>query len=351
MQRTILIFLLFFILSAGGMVGSNDRLIFDRIGYIFHLKQLIGQQVWQDFADPKFDLPLIYYTDSACYVANPTERFISNFRPELVFEEAALKIYKTPLLDSIPFHMETNITMGDSSADYNYYSPFMNCSSFEITQKTIPDVNSTEQWTSMILHEYFHGFQFKHPDFLAYFEKHIAGIPADSLKRMYQSHQWYKERVDKENELLLAALEEEDENEIRRLIQSFFRLRTQRRLQSRQQLNFDLQPVEKTFETMEGTARYVEYALYSYFAQKEADEKLMKSDTAYHSYAYFRNHRLEQDKWLYLTDKTTYFYATGFNLLRLLDKLKIDYQSRLFLEGELSLEDLLEQYLVAEAGK
>lgn len=351
MQRPILMILLFFLLSAGGLTDSNDKLIFDRIGYIFHLKNLIGQQVWQGFADPKFDLPLIYYTDSACYVANPTERFMTHFQPELVYEEAALKIYKTPLLDSIPFHMETNITLGDSSAEYNYNSPFMNCSSFEITQKTIPDVNSTEQWTSMILHEYFHGFQFKHSDFLAYFEEHIAEIPADSLKRLYQAHPWYKESVDRENELLLAALEEEEEAEIRRLIQSFFRLRTQRRLQSRQQFNFDIEPVEETFETMEGSARYVEYALYRYFAQKDADEKLLKSDAAYQSYEYFRNYNIEHDQWLYLSDKTTYFYATGFNLLRLLDKLKIDSQARLFREGKLSLEDLLEQSLMEDNGR
>lgn len=351
MQRLILLILLFLFLAAGGLVGSNDKLIFDRVGYIFHLKQLIGQQLWQDFADPKFDLPLIYYTDSACFVANPTERFIVSFQPELVFEESALRIYKTSLLDSIPFHMETNITLGDSSAEYNYNSPFMNCSSFEITQQTVSDVNSTEQWTSMILHEYFHGFQFKHPDFLAYFEKNIAHIPADSLKRMYHGHQWFKESVDRENALLLAALAEDDREEIRRLINEFFRLRAQRRLKSRQELNFDVRPVEKTFETMEGSARYVEYGLYSFFAQKEADKKLMKSDAAYQSYRYFRNYSMEQDKWLYLSDKTTYFYATGFNLLRLFDKLEIDYQARLFREGELSLEEILEQHLLAEAGR
>jgi hypothetical protein len=44
-----------------------------------------------------------------------------------------------------------------------------------------------------------------------------------------------------------------------------------------------------------------------------------------------------------LTDKTTYFYATGFNMARLLDKLGIEYKSRLFKDGKISLEDILRE--------
>lgn len=344
MRRLIFLILMFILLSSGTHRDASERVISDRIEYIYNLKFFIAERVWKGFGDKKFDLPLIYYTDSVCYVANPTERFITSFKPDLIFQDRELKIYKTYLLDSIPFHMETGVTLGDSSSAYNFKSPFMNCSSFEITRKTIPDVNSTEQWTTMLLHEYFHGFQFKHQNFLSFFEKNVALVPADSLKKIYKSQKWFKESVDKENRILLEVLDEADDKQVRKLIGSFFKLRDERRLQTKQQLNFDIKPIEQTYETMEGTARYVEYELYNHFRKKEPNIKLIKSDSSYQSYQYFRNHNIQNDKWLYLSDKTTYFYATGFNMVRALEKLEVEYKSRLFNEGNLSLEQLLKQY-------
>jgi hypothetical protein len=51
----------------------------------------------------------------------------------------------------------------------------------------------------MVLHEYFHGFQFKHPTDLDYFEKNIA-MSDDTLRNIYKSKEWFKESVDKEND-------------------------------------------------------------------------------------------------------------------------------------------------------
>jgi hypothetical protein len=95
---------------------------------------------------------------------------------------------------------------------------------------------------------------------------------------------------------------------------------------------------------MAGTARQVEYSLYSHFSKKEPNNQLIKSDTSYHSYQYFQNYTIENDEWLYLSYKTPYFYATGFNLTRLLDKLKIDYKTLLFKKGDLSLDQILKEY-------
>jgi hypothetical protein len=297
---------------------------------------------WEGFADKKFDLPLVYYTDSACYVANPTEKFMAALKPPLVFQNKKLKIYKTLLLDSIPFHMETYILYGESSSSYYYRSPFMKCSSFEITQKTVPDVNYTEQWATMVIHEYFHGFQFMHPAHLTHFETNIT-VSSDTLQKLYKSHQWFKESVDKENDLLLAALGSQKDKPVKPLIDSFFLLREERRKQTKTQLNVDIAPIEQIYELMEGTARYAEYSLYDYFARKKPDDRLAKSDTSYHSYQYFHNYNIEKDPWLYLSANTNYYYATGFNMLRLFDKSGIHYKKRLLNEGGLSLEQVLKQ--------
>jgi hypothetical protein len=94
-------------LPSGPQPGREERVIFDRIEYLHRLKRFIDKAVWKGFADQRFDLPLVYYADRSCYVANPTGAFIASFKPDLVFEGRQLKIYKTNLLDSVPFHMET----------------------------------------------------------------------------------------------------------------------------------------------------------------------------------------------------------------------------------------------------
>ncbi len=349
MKQVILLFLIAICFSFKCHSERKDQIIIARIEYVYSLKSFIEQNVWKGFDDKKFDVPLVYYTDSICYITNPTDRFLDSYKASLIFKNNDIKIYKTCLLDSVPFHMSVSVIFGDSTADYSYKSPFMNCSSFEITKNTIPDVSSTEEWATMILHEYFHGFQFRHPKFLDYYEKNIVSVsaPQDTLTRIYKHNKWFKESVDKENDLLLSAISTGDNNEVYKSIDTFFQLRMHRRAQAKQLLNFDIKPIEGAYETMEGTARYIEYSLYGEFAVKQPDGDLIKSDTCFHSYSYFRNFKLDNAKWLYITSKTTYFYASGFNIARLLDKLGIEYKSRLFKEGGISLEQILWENTIA----
>lgn len=73
---------------------------------------------------------------------------------------------------------------------------------------------------------------------------------------------------------------------------------------------------ERVYETMEGTARYIEF------------------------HACPGGYDLDANDWLYRTDISQYMYATGFNIVRLLDKLGVDCKTRLFDEG-LALDGLL----------
>lgn len=321
-------------------IVKPDKIILDRIEYIYNLKSLLDKNTWPEFSNPVYDVPLIYYTDSSCYITNPEEKFIHLFNPELVYKNKTLSIFKTNLLDSIPFHMETNISLGDSTPDYNYKAPFMSCSSPELTDRFIPDVHSTDMWATMVMHEYFHGFQFKHAQFLDFYEKQV-NVSADTLKTLYKNNDWFKESVDRENRLLLEALNFENPAEIQQTIIQFFKLRDQRLKQTKESLNSDIETIEENYETMEGTARYIEYNLYRKFATMQPDLNLEKSDSLFHSYEYFKNYAITKDKWLYMTG-TTYYYATGFNIARLLDKLKVDYKSRLF-KDNIFLDDILRE--------
>lgn len=339
-MKQIVILLTIVCLSCVRISGDKDRVVIDRIEYVYGLKSLIGQKIWQGFDEERFDVPLIYYSGSSSYIANPTAKFTDSFKPDLIFEGKGLKIYKTALLDSIPFHMSVGMEFSDTAV-YNYRSPFMYCSSVEITRNTVPDVPSTEVWATMVLHEYFHGFQFEHPEFFDYFEKTILSMPKDSLQNIHRSNEWFRESVEKENDLLLSALEATERDETCSLIDLFFQLREERFEKVTELLQLNIRPTEELFETVEGTARYVEYGLYNGFLTKPPLEKVVESDSCYYSYAYFRDFKFENEQWLYKAKGVSYFYATGFNLARLLDKLKIEYKSRLFNEGKLSLEKVL----------
>lgn len=321
---------------------SRDQRVFDRIEYVYNLKSAIASDIWPEFDEGQYDVPLIYYTDTSSFVANPTERFLNSYHPKLVFQNSNIKVYKaSERIDSTPFHMATGFTMGDSAA-YDNYAPFMHCSGYEETRKVVQDIASTEEWVTMVVHEYFHGFQYKHGNYLQAIARKISSVPQDSLRDIYRNNPWFKEKIDAENELLLLALNAESRAEIDSLTTAFFELRQQRRKETKQKLGFDIESFEKAYETMEGTARYVEHKLYEKFSDKLPDSKLTSSDTAYHSYSYFRGYKIDKDEWLYLTSKTAvYYYATGFNMARLLDKLKVEYKNRLFHEGELSLEDIV----------
>lgn len=343
MKKLFFLFLMIVISSCKQGANKKNKIIFDRIEYIYSLKSVVNDNTWKGFTNPKFSIPLIYYTDSSCYVVNPTGKFIELYTPLLVYANNKLKIYKTKLLDSISFHMATGITFGDSTSHYNYKSPFMNCSSVEITKKAIPGVNSTELWATMVIHECFHGFQYKHISYLNYIMNVIGKYPSDTLEKIYKANKWYQESIDKENDMLLAAIKSSNSLYTKKFIDTFFQLRNQRRLRTVKELNFNVKPLEEIYGTMEGTARYVEFSLYKDFATMPADNELAKLDTSYHSYQYFKHYKINEDQWLYLTAKTSYFYAIGFNMARLLDKLKIDYKRRLFNEGNLSLEQILLQ--------
>ncbi|MDA3615447.1 hypothetical protein [Polluticaenibacter yanchengensis] len=343
MRKICFIILTVFAFCCNQKDHKKEQIIFNRIEFVYQLKQYLDEKTWKTFNEKEYDLPLIYFTYSGSYIANPTNAFLQTFESDLVFENSKIKIYKSKSrVDDLPFHMETSITLGDSSNDYNYHSPFMNCSSYEEVHKVIPVVLSTEQWATMVIHEYFHGFQYKHKPFLDFYEKEITYMHEDSLHTIYKSNAWFKASIDKENQLVLNAIHEKDSVNRQSMIRDFFTLRNDRRQKVANELKTDISKYEKCYETIEGTARYVEYALYHLFST-QPDDQLLKSDPSFKSFEKFRHYNIEKDHWLYLTEKTKYFYAIGFNMARLLDKLNIEYKSKLFQQEPTSLEDILKE--------
>jgi hypothetical protein len=330
---------------------TSEQLIFQRIEYIFNLKPTIAKKYWKGFDRKKYDVPLIYYTETESYIANPKKDFISYYKPTLAFKNSNIEIYKTAKrFDDNPFRMETSFGLDESLDKIIQPTPIMYCSSFEITSKKIPESTSTEYWVTMIVHEYFHGFQFKHTPYINASLKKTSTVTEDSLSKISKNNTWFQDKIKKENDFLLKAIQSKNKSETEHFVDSFFNSRKARRSETKSKLNFAIDDVEKIYETMEGTARYIEYNLQVEFATKKPDKKLMSADTAYHSYQIFKNYKIDNDPWLYTPGKR-YFYATGFNIVRLLNKLNINYKSRLFKDGNLSLDEILETNYKKENGR
>ena len=277
----------------------------ERLQYVYALKVVINDSVWSGFADKQYDVPLLYYGDTCCYVVNPTEKFLDMYPSVLIHSDNNIQIYQTEKVDDKPFHM--HVTFTDEESNIDYRTPIMRCSSLEQTSKTIPDVTSVNEWATMVMHEYFHGFQFKNDGYLDIYDTITNAVLPDTLIELAASHDWYRESITQENDFLLKAIDANDIEASRAYIQSFFKLRNERRERVKKELGIDIVALEQLYETMEGSARYIEYCLYRHFG----------------------NFNLSDAKWLYTVGRK-YYYATGFNLLRLSDKLEIDYKYAIF---------------------
>ena len=86
-MRKIALFIVICLLSACSQkANQKEILIFARIEYIYKLKSFVSHDIWKDFDNKKFDLPLVYFTKNASYVANPTLEFLKLYKSNLLLE-------------------------------------------------------------------------------------------------------------------------------------------------------------------------------------------------------------------------------------------------------------------------
>jgi hypothetical protein len=164
-MKIILTLLAIITLQASDLAGSNERVIYYRIESVLQLKKAVMEKQWPGSTEPEFDIPVIFYADSACYVTNPTDKFLKQYNCELKYRKRNLNIYKTSRIDSMPFHMETLVS--DVETEYHYMTPYGRVSSLEEVRKFAPNL-SVREWTGMLLHELFHGYQFHHKAFMEF---------------------------------------------------------------------------------------------------------------------------------------------------------------------------------------
>lgn len=256
--------------DAGSAPQTKEQIL----ARVDELKALVDSKYWPGFNDPKYVLEMHYYEDGP-------------FRMHLIQNEN----------DSVPR---------------------MECSSPEITFATIPDVRSYEEWYAMLIHEFFHGFQFrKYP---AFWDRGLEVNPedfyaSDSLMALKANYGWYADMLAQESELLSQMYDAGDVSTVRDLFARFMPIREERLRAVKEKLGLDITEFYPITEAREGSARYIEYCLY-------------------------KEQGIDDTDWMFNLDGGSYYYASGFYMLLIMDRFGIDYKADLF-DRYFTITDLL----------
>jgi hypothetical protein len=216
-------------------------------------------------------------------------------------------------------------------------------SGLEQVRKYAPTLG-VRQWTAMVLHELFHGYQFHHKDYRDYvFQKNLGyRVINDTLQNYYNTMDWFKQSVDQENDLMLQAIAEKNKSARKKLTLQMFALRDARIKKAHEELNKPVEFYESGFGTMEGTARYIEEGAIYNFADITYRKELLQADSNYRSA--ISSKELVNPEAGYKTQATMlYTYALGYNMARLLDKFGSNYKTRLFRTPDLTLDKILRE--------
>lgn len=335
----ILLITLFFV-SCNNVSFNEEKIIIERIHLVHKTIREIEKKQWAKTYDKMSNVPWIYYSDSINYVLNPNENYLEKYKP-IKIEVPELELYKHPNLEDKQFNMELSITRNDSTY-FDYMYPFLNTSSFEITNKVVPDVPHVEEWFTMLLHEKFHGYQFMHSEFLKYYNEITKHISQDSIQNVYKTHDWFKTMIDEENGFLLTAINTKSREQSLSALNKFKDIRKKRRMKYEKLFSSDIETVERVYELVEGSARYYDRLAQKTIASMKPYKPLKDIDKFYNGVKPFAENYDELNSWAYKSDKSgEYFYATGYNLMRVLDRLEIKYQEELFKDVKMDLEVLL----------
>lgn len=327
----------------------DDCKVCERIELFSLVRQSTADMYWKGFDDTNMIPPLVYFSDSLSWLAFADASLFNQFSSTALTCPNGTRLYKYAVrLDSIPFHMENKMDFSDSTRPM-YFNPIMYCSDVETASALIPEVQHTEEWMQMVMHEYFHGFQFRHPACIRYLADSVK-IMTDSLHAFYTNLAWFRQALEKENALLLQAFADSTQDDRNRSIRTFLDVRKQRRQQFREKLGFDIRRDENFWEKIEGSARYMEYNAGFIFHTLTRKPVELKHDSLFNQWKDYITLGFIDRPWF--ADKTqimtAYYYVTGFNICRLLDKLDMEYKPSLFDEPGLPLDHYLEVYIQSQ---
>jgi hypothetical protein len=325
-----------------------DSLSTRRISFVLDLKRSVAESAWPDFGKKRSEGTLIYFDASKSEVFFPDSSVVKTLEDYDVYSDDYLLTERT---DSIPYHMEVMISFDSADASQFFYEhPVEQYSSVEEIGNYIPSVESTEMWATMVVHEMFHHYQYNNENYKEYGKSEI-GILSFNIKNLIsicQEDEEFLAMIQKENDYLMKAISEDNKGIRDSLISKYLNER-QIRIQKYSIEHPNLERVENYYVLQEGSARYLEYQtmfILNDFA-KDSDSPVVLDDPMFKSYSEFEEIDLKNPAFSYLTyaAPTDYHYTIGFNIMRLLDELKIEYKTPVLNNPEKGLHQYLEDYI------
>lgn len=319
-----------------------DQSYFRHLKYLVNIKNEVAQKYWPDFGTIDFHEPIVYYSKENTYVVNPTEHILKNFD----YQEVG-NFKKTPVIQLAKSYHDTtslkfNNSVSNDSTKLHYLQPIMYFQSYELTKKFLQgDLKDLEDWSIMVIHELFHGYQWSKPKMLNHTRAvSMPGGPDKFLGSYHKDLDWYKESVEKENDLLKAIWI--DGADLNKNLKQFNALRDLRIERIKQEYDVDIRAAEDFEITLEGNARYFESLIKRYLAKNRPDASFLTDEDKKSIANMFNGYEVTKDKNLFNIYNSRYYYVLGYNISMILEKYEHDFKSRINTD-EVSLLELLKE--------
>lgn len=317
------------LLTSTHRINQQKNLLCDRMNYFFELKKRTANKFWKDFNSRSTFGPMILYTGAGDYLINPNEALLRklNFSPIDHCIDSVIYGKVTGLKDEERLNMQVDYDEEDSSLTF-YKNAIANISDIDIARKFIPNIRDLEFWIGMVMHENFHLYQTSYTKFKNCQNETQEKFQRDTLISFYKNLPWYKQSIQKENGLLLAAIRTNDKDSVRRYLNEHLQIIKARQSRILWTYKIDIAPLEDMLERSEGVARYIEYSMKRMVKEIPVQKKLEGTDTTYHFGAYNSYTRESDDVMTGVSNQ--YYYATGLNLAILFEKYKVNYQETMY---------------------
>ncbi|MFZ9031975.1 MAG: hypothetical protein ACO20F_11900 [Robiginitalea sp.] len=319
-----------------------DKSHFRHLRYLLNVKNETAQKYWTDFGTSDFHQPIVYYSKENTYVLNPTEHILNNFDYQEVGNFNKVRVIQLPDSFNDTTSLKFNTSVTSDSTELHYKQPILYFQSYELTKKFLQgDLKDLEDWSIMVIHELFHGYQWSKPKMLKH--TRAVSIPGGHDKFLGSYHRdldWYKESVEKENDLLKAIWI--DGADLNRNLKQFDSLRDLRIERIKREYDVDIRAAEDFEITLEGNARYSESLLKRYLAENRPDASFLTDEDKKSITDMFNGYEVSKDKNLFNIYNSRYYYVIGYNISMILEKYEHNFKSRIHTE-EVSLLELLKE--------
>ena len=188
-----------------------DSLSTRRISFVLDLKQDVARNAWPEFGKKSTEGTMIYFNEDKSEVFFPDSLV---FKSLIGYDMHSNDYLLAPRTDSIPFHMENMLSFDTADSSKFYYgNPVEQYCSVEEIAQYIPSVESTEMWSTMVIHEMFHHYQFNNETYKSFATNEISPLTfnPNDLFRLCKEDEHFLSMIQNENELLMKAISETNE--------------------------------------------------------------------------------------------------------------------------------------------